>query len=288
MEIRLLICVLLSIVCITDCANILCIFNMASFSHQIVYQPIWRELSLRGHKVTVVTPNPLNDFTLKNLTEIDIGPPLYERVKELNKKFTSKPSHWLLNPLFLYNYVDSVEIIFKNPQVAALIRDQTQTFDLVLAEYGIAIGSAFAAKFKCPLVGVMSVRLSNMMQEQIGVPNHPLLYPEPMAPYGNNLDFFGRIEAVVNDLFLRLFYHYVAVPRYDNVIKKHFGNNLPYYGDMEKNVSVMLMNSNPIIHGARPLGPNVIELGRMHIKENSPLPHVSYMLDCNLTLLFNC
>lgn len=247
---------------------------MASLSHQIVYQPIWRELSLRGHSVTVITPNPLMDSSLTNLTEIDIGPPLYRRLRDLNKKFSKKPSHWILNPLFLYKYVDSVEIIFSNPEVSALIKDTTREFDVVLAEYGIPIGSAFAHKFKCPLVGVMSSRLSNMLQEQIGIPTHPVLYPDPLAPYGYDPDFLGRVGAVTNYFFLKLFYHYVAIPRYDRVIQKYFGDNYPYYGDLEKNVSIVLMNSNPFIHGARPLGPNVIELGRMHIKNETQLPEV--------------
>ncbi|KAL3288283.1 hypothetical protein HHI36_002731 [Cryptolaemus montrouzieri] len=53
-------------------ARILGWFVCPSISHQSVFQPIWRELSLRGHEVTVITSDPLNDPTLKNLTEIDV------------------------------------------------------------------------------------------------------------------------------------------------------------------------------------------------------------------------
>lgn len=56
-----------------------------SISHQVIFQPIWKELSLRGHKVTVITPNPLKDPTLTNLTEIDISY-MYEHMSELIKK----------------------------------------------------------------------------------------------------------------------------------------------------------------------------------------------------------
>lgn len=274
MEKRSAVLIVLATACAAHCANILCIFNMASVSHQIVYQPIWKELSLRGHNVTVITPNPLNDSTLINLTEIDIGAPLYERVRNLNKKFSSTPNHWILNPVFLYKYADSADIIFSNPEVSALIKDTSRKFDVILAEYGIPIGCAFAAKFKCPLVGVMSSRLTNMVQEQVGIPNHPTLYPDPVTPYGYDPDFSSRVGAVANYLFLRLFYNYIVVPRFDKIIKKHFGESIPYYGDMERNVSLVLMNSNPFIHGARPLGPNVIELSRLHIKEETRLPQV--------------
>lgn len=42
-------------------ARILCVFQMAAVSHHQVFQPIWKELSLRGHQVVVVTPYPLKD-----------------------------------------------------------------------------------------------------------------------------------------------------------------------------------------------------------------------------------
>lgn len=225
--------------------------------------------------MTVITPNPLNDPTLTNLTEIDVGPPLYQRVKELNKKFAKKPSHWILYPLVLWGSTGSLDIILTNPEVVALIGNTSEKFDVVLAEYGIPIGSAFAEKFKCPLVGVLSLKLTNMLQAQLGVPNHPVLYPDTLAPYGANPEFFGRVQAVLNDVFMRLFYNYVMIPRFDGLVKKYFGSDFPYYGDVERNASLLLVNSNPIIHGARPVGPNVIELGRMHIKKSTKLPEVN-------------
>ncbi|KAJ8959692.1 hypothetical protein NQ318_021883 [Aromia moschata] len=57
---------------ISYCANILGIMPTPSYSHQIVYTPLWKELSLRGHNVTVITTNPVRDPKLVNLTEIDI------------------------------------------------------------------------------------------------------------------------------------------------------------------------------------------------------------------------
>lgn len=44
-----------------ESARILCVFQMAAVSHHQVFQPIWRELSLRGHEVVVITPYPLKE-----------------------------------------------------------------------------------------------------------------------------------------------------------------------------------------------------------------------------------
>jgi glucuronosyltransferase len=69
-----------------QCANILGVFISPLFIHQIIYHSLCRELSLRGHQVTVITPFPLDDPTLTNLTEISI-----EFVHEIIKEETRRP-----------------------------------------------------------------------------------------------------------------------------------------------------------------------------------------------------
>lgn len=57
----LLIIFTLSRINYVESARILCAFQMAAVSHHQVFQPIWKELSLRGHQVVVVTPYPLKE-----------------------------------------------------------------------------------------------------------------------------------------------------------------------------------------------------------------------------------
>lgn len=75
-------------------ARILGVFTVASISHQTVFQPIWKELSLRGHNVTVVTPNPLRDPSLINLIEIDVSSQ-YKNMEEFKRTLSkSRMDHW--------------------------------------------------------------------------------------------------------------------------------------------------------------------------------------------------
>lgn len=46
---------------LSESARILCVFQMPAVSHHQVFQPIWKELSVRGHEVVVVTPLPLKE-----------------------------------------------------------------------------------------------------------------------------------------------------------------------------------------------------------------------------------
>src|SRR5699024_6098381 len=117
--------VLLSIIC-AESANILCFFSFPSYSHQIVYQAIWKELSLRGHNVVVITPNPLNDTTLGNLTEIDV---------EFSYKFVNrtevedvfgKEVNMLENLDAMFSYLGAVAgAQLQSSQVQKLILDQS-------------------------------------------------------------------------------------------------------------------------------------------------------------------
>lgn len=55
-----------------ESANILGVVLHTSYSHQIPFRPIWRELAARGHNVTVLTTDPMNE-NLANLREIDLS-----------------------------------------------------------------------------------------------------------------------------------------------------------------------------------------------------------------------
>lgn len=70
MKVISILCALLTV---SQCANILFVTIFPNPSRQALFQPIWKELSLRGHNVVVITPNPLRDEKLTNLTEIDIS-----------------------------------------------------------------------------------------------------------------------------------------------------------------------------------------------------------------------
>lgn len=135
---------ILSVLCGTVVpANILGFFGVPSISHQQVYQVIWKELSLRGHNVTVVTPNPLNDPSLTNLTEIDVSYS-YEAFRNYStEKFSRSINHWDAFDIIeaLTAIVNDVQ--FSHPEVIKLLEDKTRQFDVLLAEPFTLIPSAF-------------------------------------------------------------------------------------------------------------------------------------------------
>ncbi|XP_031329001.1 UDP-glucuronosyltransferase 2B19-like isoform X2 [Photinus pyralis] len=254
-------------------AKILGFFFIPFISHQTVFQPIWRELSLRGHEVTVVTPNPLNDPTLTNLTEIDVGI-AYEIVRRINVQGTI-PKHLPIKSIIHSSYQIMSELVkaeLEHPKVQALIRNQSRSFDLVMVEYLHPTLTALGARFKCPWVGITSLGALLPVHDTIGNPSHPVLNPDIILPFTGSMGFYERLVSVYFSMWFRYYYHYHIVPEQDKVGKKLIGEDLPYLGDIEKSISLLFLNVNPILHPIRPNVPAVIELGQMHLRSQKPLP----------------
>lgn len=276
--------VLLCLMCLTlttfqvQCARILGVFPVASVSHQVVFQPIWRELSLRGHDVTVLTPNPLRDLSLINLTEIDLGF-LYNKLENVHQTLSAGPrNHWTALGLIMNMSTQLSEWKFESDEVMRLVQDDTVTFDVALVEAVDPATYAFAAKFKCPVIGVASMSILNPTHEAMGNPGHPVLYPDLSSPYygrGGELSFFEKVDALLYDLYLRYMYHFYFLPNVNGFVRKYFGDKSIDIRDVEKNMSLLFLNTNPVFHGPRAYGPNIIELGgAMHLQPKKPLPTV--------------
>ncbi|KAL3271591.1 hypothetical protein HHI36_022066 [Cryptolaemus montrouzieri] len=269
-------CILLTLVAVpTESANILFATSFASISHQSVFQPIWKELSLRGHNVTVIGSNPLHDKTLTNLTEVDMSY-MYNQKKETSKKWLvgQKPGFLqvFMKDVFLtYFFSIMHDNYFQQPGVQNIINGDNE-FDVVIAEWLFPTLGAFAARFKCPLIGITSLGAPIPSLDTVGNPSHPIYSPDHNLPIGRELSYRDRVLSTLYAIYVRVHYQLVVLPREDKTVKKYFGTDMPYLGDIERNISLLLLNRNPVIHKIMPVYPAVIELGNVRpIKVYKPL-----------------
>lgn len=250
----------------------------ASYSHQVAFHRLWRELSLRGHQVTLLTTDPINDPSLTNLTEIDLHFS-YEIWKKLNFNELSKQSTFVL--FDKTNFMDVVEEAYdkqlSSPQVQALIKNDTEHFDLLMVEGFLDSAFAFSARFKCPMIHIFSLDAAVYNYLNIGNPSHPVLNPDFMLPFLGKLNFFERLVSTLLTVVAYLFYHYSMVSRQQLIANKNFGEGLPPLDEIARNVSLFLVNIDPVFHPIRPLLPNIIPIGGgIHLKPPKPLPKVSF------------
>lgn len=65
-----------------------------------------------------------------------------------------------------------------------------------------------------------------------------------------------------------------------DVVRRHFGNDVPPIYEMSKNVSFILQNGHTTVTYPRPYLPNVAEIACIHCKRAKPLPDVSIPEKC--------
>ncbi|KAJ8981236.1 hypothetical protein NQ317_016532 [Molorchus minor] len=282
----LLTTLLLFIIKKVQSANILFVTTFPSISHQSVFQPIWKELSLRGHNVHVITPNPLHDPSLANLTEYDISSH-YERLKNIPPELQFLV---MKQPDFITVFIKDIvmtkklselsEDTFSHPEVQKLLKKDL-TFDVAIVEWLFPTMSGFGAKYNCPLIGITSLGAPLVALDTVGNPSHPVTSPDMNLPVTRDMPFRERLLSALYSVYVRFWYHMVVLPREDGLVKKYLGVDLPYLGDIERNVSVLLLNRNPVFHRVMPVVPAVIELGTIELNRTRPSldPELKAFLD---------
>ncbi|KAF2892174.1 hypothetical protein ILUMI_13999 [Ignelater luminosus] len=89
--------------------------------------------------------------------------------------------------LILMEY-DIVEEQLQHPMVQTLLKNKTENSDVVLIEEIFPVGTAFAERFNCPLIRMLSFDVFHHYYYDLGNPSHPILNPDIM------LGFIGEIS----------------------------------------------------------------------------------------------
>ncbi|KAL3288261.1 hypothetical protein HHI36_002710 [Cryptolaemus montrouzieri] len=255
-------------------ANILAFFYFPSISHQYVFRPIVKELSLRGHKVTFVTPNPENDTKYTNLTEIDVSVG-YEELKKVDNTRLNRESISIAE--FKMNRKDYFEKIITRQMetkgIQQLLEKPSDSFDLLLIEIHTVAFFGLKHKFNAPLIALSTTGAYSHCHDIFGDSIHPILYPDVVSenrgPLKTLMEKIDGIYVFVMDYILD---HYFIFPSVDKYIRKYFGQDMPYIEEMMKKANLLLMNVNPIFSQRIPLAPNVIQYYNVHLQRNVTLP----------------
>ncbi|XP_049826160.1 UDP-glucosyltransferase 2 isoform X1 [Aethina tumida] len=272
---KIVLCCVLSVLQLCDSANILVVIPTPSYSHHVSFQPIWKELSLRGHKITVITANPMNDKKLTNLTEIDISN-IYECVERYKiwELMTEKNLLRILDTLLKFLY-EGTDIIFNNTQVQGLLKDPNAKFDLIFYEASAHMCLALAYKFKCPAIGIQSMDPLPIVHAIMGNPTHPLVTPDYSLKIEDveNMTFMDRLSSVFCDFFSEIFLKFIVFPFMDDINRKYFGDDIPDMNSLIDLTDMIFIITDPIFHNMRAVNPNTLNIGGgLHIKPPKPLP----------------
>jgi glucuronosyltransferase len=194
--------------------------------------------------------------------------------------FDNDASQSTLQSVFTLAYFSSIscELLLQSPAGQKLLNySYNEPFDLIIIEAGwTECFYGFIPKFGSPPVVVLSpYGLTAWISSATGFPTNPSYEPYHSLPFTNHMTLSQRLVNFVAHFFLNTIYKYMSVPKLEALRTEYFKENVPSFSEIERNFSMYLVNICPGLDESRPLPPNVIPVGGMHVKEKiNPLPKV--------------
>ena len=167
--------------------------------------------------------------------------------------------------------------ILQLDSIQKLIHSTDLHFDVVIVEaFFNECFLGFAHKFKAPIIQVCPYSGGNVMADWVGSPKPYSFVPDEFVGYTDKMNFWERTHNTILCLLKHVGRQLIHVPKQNAAMQKYFNytDNLPPVWELEYNTSLVLLNSHHSISFPKPLMPNYVQVGGMHVKPPNKLPQV--------------
>ncbi|XP_037092013.1 UDP-glucosyltransferase 2-like [Pollicipes pollicipes] len=151
---------------------------------------------------------------------------------------------------------------------------------LLKEDFDIVILGVFAYPFyvvpyllKTPFIILTPIAYFPLVTGPLGNPTLPAVHPFPGTSSADEMSFLERLQSVMGHAFMHVLVRVIYASYSDRLVAEKFGAGvIPPANEIERNASLVLLSSNPMIDYHKPLLPNVIEVGGLHCEKAKPLP----------------
>ncbi|XP_071454150.1 UDP-glucosyltransferase 2-like [Hetaerina americana] len=252
-------------------AKILGMFPLSTKSHNNVFDALTMELAARGHQLTVVTPHPIENPPA-NVTQIDVSRAVTPHFGTFRKVSVIKVTEAFGRILNITSTV--CDAVLSLPEMRKLMDPEESglRFDLMLISHFFSeCFYPYAHIYNVPVVAVSPVGYFPYTAGIAGNVAPPSFVPNTYLSLSNRMNFAERTVNFVSLLAINLYTQFFMYPRYEKIAREHFGD-VPNVSQLHRRTSLILLNNDFTYNYPRPLTPNIIEVGGLHIKSPSPLP----------------
>lgn len=255
---------------LTDAANILAIFTVPSFNFQRLYRTVTNALEDRGHNLTIISPNSNLGRGISKEIDLQFSYVLYDKalfslnVKEAKNEFDSLS-------LWTEYEAEIIEKQLESAPIQELLKNRENfNFDAVIVEFGgLTPWYAFAELFDAPLIGITASETSLEIHEALGNSANPITDPDNRYLEISTLS--ERYEAWKYYLMYNFYYKSKFEAIHDKIIKKFLPDVKSSSKELKGKADLVLLNTHPALGYVRPLLPQTIQLGFLHITPPQPL-----------------
>ena len=176
-----------------------------------------------------------------------------------------------------HNSQRTCDLMLQEEQIQKLIHARNLHFDLLIVEaFFNECFLGFFHKFKAPLIHLCTFGGTHWMGDWVGNPNPYSYVPDMFLSYKDKMNLWERMINTLIGTAWRLGRMYYYLPGQDATMRKHFNDSddLPSVSAIEYTTSLVLLNHHFSISYPRPLMPNMVQIGGMHVRPPKKLPQV--------------
>ena len=188
-------------------------------------------------------------------------------------------SFWFYQQLsFYWNLgIKLCELITQDKEFEKIINSGKQQFDVIIAGatfhdcvFGFSYMLDIPVIKMCPFVGI------KWMYDWVGNTSPYAYLPHIFSGYGDRMNFWHRTLNTLSELYMKLGRIFYTIPQHDAILRKYFNSSsIPSVSVLEKSTALLLINQHFSTSYPRPLTPNTVEIGGIHINPPKKLNDVS-------------
>ncbi|XP_014485662.1 PREDICTED: UDP-glucuronosyltransferase 1-10-like [Dinoponera quadriceps] len=256
------------LLCLSTCDSyrFLGVFPFHGKSHFVMFEALLKGLARKGHQVDVISTFPLKKPY-----------PNYNDIVKLQApmQLMNNLTYEMMNKLITSDVVNAVATMGGNnlceylgkPEILELVRNPPKDppYDAVLLEvFGAHCFAIIGHLWNVPIIGVSTTSLYPWLHWFVAQPENIAFVPNNCIGYVGYMNFWQRVHNVLHTSYAKWsFFSKTSVQ--DDIIKKYFGPGMPSVRELEKKVSIILMNSHISLNGVKPTTPAVVDVGGLHI-----------------------
>ncbi|XP_031341427.1 UDP-glucuronosyltransferase 1-9-like isoform X3 [Photinus pyralis] len=255
--------------------EILWIYTSSAYSHFVVFKPLIGALSQKGHNLTVMGFFP-SSRKLENCRDVALK--LEEGGHGANPGFQDEIGNRELDRYFrCYTIMNYSKATCKSVLASEEYRDECYSdkkYDLIIAEFFATncMLIPLIEKHNVPLIGVKSQVMLPWQSKWVGNPDNPAYIPDLFLGYSPVKNFSERLKSALLLLVNNVIFDYLESTIVKKIVKKYHPGDFEEFNAKLYSTSLILVNSHFTLNGARPLVPNVVEIGGVHIGTTERLP----------------
>jgi len=263
---------------ISQGANILFYWSISGMSHRISVWPLVEKLTQRGHNVTFLSPT-VSKTPNPNVTEISSAFSFaMKHVNYLEARIVEGPS----SIQKIWNtYLD-----FVVANCDALLSDQStldwikgSSFDLIVINSFLnECAFGLAHYYNAPYIMYGTTSPFIWWTEAYGYFDE--VYPEFILQYPEEMSFLQKVRTALEPLYWQFSREWDTFPKIEKLLREKLNLvDLPRISEMERNASLLLLNSYFSEEYPRSFPPSVVQIAGMHCTDDrKPLSKVKLII----------